>query len=129
MKWKNYLRPALCGAAAGFVNTPFVIRSKFRRTIPGGGMVLVPLLIRLGKMEDKKAFSSSVCIILPLCLVSLGIYAAKGMLPLLDALPYLIGGAGGGVLAGLLFRKVPARALHLTLGALILLGGVRLLLC
>ena len=62
-------------------------------------------------------------------LVSLGIYAAKGMLPLLDALPYLIGGAGGGVLAGLLFRKVPARALHLTLGALILLGGVRLLLC
>ena len=38
-------------------------------------------------------------------------------------------GAGGGVLAGLLFRKVPARALHLTLGALILLGGVRLLLC
>ena len=51
------------------------------------------------------------------------------MLPLLDALPYLIGGAGGGVLAGLLFRKVPARALHLTLGALILLGGVRLLLC
>ena len=39
------------------------------------------------------------------------------------------GGEGGGVLAGLLFRKVPARALHLTLGALILLGGVRLLLC
>ena len=120
MKWKNYLRPALCGAAAGFVTGFFGA---------GGGMVLVPLLIRLGKMEDKKAFSSSVCIILPLCLVSLGIYAAKGMLPLLDALPYLIGGAGGGVLAGLLFRKVPARALHLTLGALILLGGVRLLLC
>ena len=114
MKWKNYLRPALCGAAAGFVNGFFGA---------GGGMVLVPLLIRLGKMEDKKAFSSSVCIILPLCLVSLGIYAAKGMLPLLDALPYLLGGAGGGVLAGLLFRKVPARALHLTLGALILLGG------
>lgn len=69
MKWKNYLRPALCGAAAGFVNGFFGA---------GGGMVLVPLLIRLGKMEDKKAFSSSVCIILPLCLVSLGIYAAKG---------------------------------------------------
>ena len=120
MKWKNYLRPALCGAAAGFVNGFFGA---------GGGMVLVPLLILLGKMEDKKAFSSSVCSILTHCLVSLGIYAAKGMLPLLDALPYLIGGAGGGVLAGLLFRKVPARALHLTLGALILLGGVRLLLC
>ena len=41
MKWKNYLRPALCGAAAGFVNGFFGA---------GGGMVLVPLLIRLGKM-------------------------------------------------------------------------------
>ena len=47
----------------------------------------------------------------------------------LGRLPNREGGAGGGVLAGLLFSKVPARALHLTLGALILLGGVRLLLC
>ncbi len=43
--------------------------------------------------------------------------------------PYLIGGAGGGVLAGLWFQKVPAKWLHLALGALILLGGVRLLVC
>ena len=40
-----------------------------------------------------------------------------------------IGGAGGGVLAGLLFRKVPARLLHLILGGVILAGGVRLLVC
>ena len=39
------------------------------------------------------------------------------------------GGAGGGVLAGLWFQKVPAKWLHLALGALILLGGVRLLIC
>ena len=51
------------------------------------------------------------------------------MLPLSDALPYLLGGAGGGVLAGLWFQKVPAKWLHLALGALILLGGVRLLVC
>ena len=50
-------------------------------------------------------------------------------LPLRDALPYLIGGAGGGVLAGLLFREVPARLLHLILGGVILAGGVRLLVC
>ena len=36
---------------------------------------------------------------------------------------------GGGVLAGLWFQKVPAKWLHLALGALILLGGVRLLIC
>ena len=64
-----------------------------------------------------------------LCVVSLVIYGRHDMLPLSDALPYLLGGAGGGVLAGLWFQKVPAKWLHLALGALILLGGVRLLIC
>ena len=38
-------------------------------------------------------------------------------------------GAAGGVIAGLTFQKVSARFLHLALGALILFGGIRLLVC
>ena len=110
----------LAGLAAGFVNGFFGA---------GGGMVLVPLLIWLVGLPDKLAFSSAISIILPLCVVSLVIYGQHDMLPLSDALPYLLGGAGGGVLAGLWFQKVPAKWLHLALGALILLGGVRLLIC
>ena len=110
----------LAGLAAGFVHGFFGA---------GGGMVLVPLLIWLVGLPDKLAFSSAISIILPLCVVSLVIYGRQDMLPLSDALPYLIGGAGGGVLAGLWFQKVPAKWLHLALGALILLGGVRLLVC
>ena len=87
-------------------------------TIAAGGCVAVPTETVYGLAADATDAGAVA-----------GIYAAKGMLPLRDALPYLLGGAGGGVLAGLLFCKVPARALHLTLGALILLGGVRLLLC
>ena len=110
----------LAGLAAGFVNGFFGA---------GGGMVLGPLLIWLVGLPDKLAFSSAISIILPLCVVSLFIYGRHDMLPLSDALPYLLGGAGGGVLAGLWFQKVPAKWLHLALGALILLGGVRLLIC
>ena len=110
----------LAGLAAGFVNGFFGA---------GGGMVLVPLLIWLVGLPDKLAFSSAISIILPLCVVSLVIYGRHDMLPLSDALPSLLGGAGGGVLAGLWFQKVPAKWLHLALGALILLGGVRLLIC
>ena len=110
----------LAGLAAGVVNGFFGA---------GGGMVLVPLLIWLVGLPDKLAFSSAISIILPLCVVSLVIYGRHDMLPLSDALPYLLGGAGGGVLAGLWFQKVPAKWLHLALGALILLGGVRLLIC
>ena len=94
----------LAGALAGFINGFFGA---------GGGMVLVPLLLWLVRLEDKAAFSSAVAVILPLR----------------DALPYLIGGAAGGVLAGLWFRKIPAKALHLILGGVILAGGVRLIVC
>ena len=113
-------RCLLAGALCGFVNGFFGA---------GGGMVLVPLLIFLVKLPDKEAFSSAVCIILPLCLVSIGVYALHGALPLRESVPYLIGGAAGGVAAGLLFSKMPARILHLALGALIVFGGVRLLVC
>lgn len=120
MSMKKYVPYALSGAAAGLVNGFFGA---------GGGMILVPLLVHAAKMDDKRAFSSSVCIILPLCLVSIAVYASKGMLPLRESLPYLLGGAIGGIAAGLLFQKISARFLHLALGILILFGGVRLLLC
>ena len=73
----------LAGALAGFVNGFFGA---------GGGMVLVPLLIWLVGLPDKLAFSSAISIILPLCIVSLVIYGRHDMLPLSDALPYLLGG-------------------------------------
>ena len=110
----------LAGLAAGFVNGFFGA---------GGGMLVVPLLIVLVGLADKQAFSSAISIILPLTIVSLVIYAKNGALDIKAPLPYLLGGAGGGVLAGLWFQKVPAKWLHLALGALILLGGVRLLVC
>ena len=77
----------------------------------------------------QRIFSSAIAVILPLCIVSIVIYALHDSLPVSDALPYLIGGAAGGVLAGLLFRKMPARALHLILGGVILAGGIRLIVC
>ena len=110
----------LTGALAGFVNGFFGA---------GGGMLVVPLLIVLVGLADKQAFSSAISIILPLTIVSLVIYAKNGALDIKAALPYLLGGAGGGVLAGLWFQKVPAKWLHLALGALIVFGGVRLLVC
>ena len=116
---KSWFRFGLSGAAAGLVNGLFGA---------GGGMVLVPMLIHYGKLEDKKAFSSAVCIILPLCFVSIVVYWMKQVFPLGDALPYLLGGLVGGSLGGILFRKVSVQFLHKLFGIIIFWGGLRLLL-
>mgnify|MGYP002728609364 FL=1 len=89
----------------------------------------MPSGVWLCRLEDKAAFSSAIAVILPLCVVSIAVYALHDSLPLTDALPYLVGGAAGGVLAGLLFRKMPAKVLHLILGGVILAGGIRLIVC
>ena len=44
-----------------------------------------------------------------------------------DSLPYLLGSALGGSLAGLWGKKIPTRWLHRGLGVLILWGGIRYL--
>lgn len=112
------LKTALAGTAAGIVNGLFGA---------GGGMVLVPLLTLLTDLEDREIFPASVSIMLPMCLVSLSISTLAQPLPWNTALPYLIGSALGGILAGIFGKKIPTVWLQRGLGILILWGGVRYL--
>lgn len=109
---------AVAGFVAGAVNGLFGA---------GGGMLLVPLLTALTDLEEDEIFPSSVSIILPICLVSLAYTAVSTGLALKEAVPYLIGSAAGGILSGLLGKKIPTVWLHRALGVLILWGGMRYL--
>ena len=62
--------------------------------------MLVPLLTRCCKLSQRQAFATSVAVILPLCVLSVGIYFFRGGLDFMAALPYLIGGTVGGWLGG-----------------------------
>lgn len=106
----------LAGAAAGLVNGFFG---------GGGGMVLVPLLTERCGLEQRKAFATSVAIILPLCALSSVIYFLRGGLDLCTALPYLAGGLAGGYLGGALFRRLNMDWLRRAFALLILYGGVK----
>ena len=112
---KFALTGALAGAANGFFGA-------------GGGLFLVPLLVSWCGMEQRKAFATSVAVILPLCAVSAAVYWMKGGLDIGAAWPYLLGGAAGGVIAGHIFQKVSMVWLRRAFGLLILYGGVRAVL-
>ena len=49
----------------------------------------------------------------------------NGSLSFSTALPYLIGGAAGGLIAGRIFQSVKTIWLRRAFGALILYGGIR----
>lgn len=91
----------------------------------GGGMVLIPLLSMGHCLSEEELFPSSVCIILPICIVSL--LLGGGAVSWRAALPYLLGSAGGGILSGIWGKKIPVTWLHRVLGLLILWGGLRYL--
>ncbi len=113
---KGSFRSAVSGGAAGLVNGLLG---------GGGGMLLVPLLSRWQKLGDRKAFATSVAVILPLCVLSSAIYLLRGQLELASALPYLLGGAVGGVLGGKLFKNVDMLWLRRGFALLILYAGAR----
>lgn len=93
----------------------------------GGGMMLVPLLTLFSGIDKRKVFSTSVAIMFPICFVSLCICPGLTNLPWSEAWPYLLGAVPGGILAGMLAKKIPVKWLHRGLGLLIIWGGVRYL--
>lgn len=115
---KFQLGAALAGLLAGIINGIFG---------GAGGMVLIPGLQMLTDIGDDSLFPTSVSIMLPLCLMSLWLASRNAPLPWDDALPYLLGSVAGGVLAGLLGRRIPTLWLHRFFGIMILWGGIRYL--
>lgn len=115
----KYIPALVAGVVAGTANGFFG---------GGGGMLLVPLLTDYCKLEDVKTFPTSISIILPLCLFSSGIYWFRGDLDFALALPYLIGGGLGGILAGKWFKSMDVGKLRKLFALLLLFSGVKSLL-
>lgn len=107
------------GAAAGLCNGFFG---------GGGGSVLVPMLTVVCGLDQRRAFATSVAVILPLCALSAVIYLLRGGLDLSAALPYLVGGTLGGWAGGRWFKGVKIAWLKRAFGLLLIYGGIRSLL-
>ncbi len=109
----------ITGALAGTANGLFG---------SGGGLFLVPLLTRWIGLKPKSAFATSVAVVALLSPVSLLVFWWQGRLTMAGVWPYLVGGALGGLLSGVLFKRVSVTWLRRTFGALLLYGGIRAVL-
>lgn len=116
---KQKIKFGISGAAAGIINGFFG---------GGGGMALVPLYTQWLGLEYRQALATSVCTILPLCVVSSIVYFLRRALDLKSAIPYLVGGLIGGIISGVIFKRVPIGVLRKAFALLIIYGGIKALI-
>ena len=79
----------------------------------GGGMIVVPALIHIFKLEDAKARATSVFAILPMVVAS-GIYYYKSnYIDWNIGIKCAIGGIIGGIIGAKLLKKISTRTLRI----------------
>lgn len=92
----------------------------------GGGMIVVPLLVFLLKMPEKKAHATAIFVILPLCIVSSIVYIIKGSIDWLQLLYSSIGFVVGGVVGALLLKKLNNKVLRIIFSLIMVGAGIKL---
>lgn len=108
----------LCGGVIGFING-------FMGA--GGGMLLVPVLFYICKLETKKAHATAVLVILPLCVASGIIYILKNAFDFAITLPVGIGTIAGGVVGTFLLKKLKSDWISLIFYLVMIGAGIKLI--
>lgn len=92
----------------------------------GGGMLIVPILKKCG-LNQRSTHATSVCIILPLCLLSAIIYIIRGKVTLYDAVPYLPFSIFGSIIGAIILSKINQEFLRKLFGIFMLWAAIQLL--
>lgn len=110
---------ALVGAIGGVLSGAFGI---------GGGILMVPLLIWLAKMNQREASATSLLAIIPAAIAGSATYLLAGEVDLFAALFLAIGGVTGSLVGTRLLKRLPLGILRWGFIALLVLVGIRMLL-
>lgn len=95
---KNIARKIIIGILAGIISGLFST---------GGGMIVVPALIYLLNMEDKKARGTSIFCILPMVITSGFFYYKSNYIDWNISILCAIGGMIGGYIGAKVLKKIP----------------------
>ena len=115
----KYLRSIIIGITAGAANGLFG---------SGGGMIAVPAMIMLLKMEEHKAHATAVFIILPLTLVSTYLYMSNNYINWEITWKVMLGGVAGGYIGAKLLNVLPTGILRKIFAFFILAAAVKMLI-
>lgn len=122
MKIKNFKKKwilvILLGILIGFVNGFFG---------GGGGMICVPLLENVLKLETKNAHASTIAVILPLSLISSIVYMISNRVNYLDLGMITLGVCIGGVIGALVLKRLNSNIIRLIFVAIMIFAGIMMI--
>lgn len=93
----------------------------------GGGILTVSILKKLG-LDSKKAHSTSICIILPICFMSAFIYIKNGIVSIDQTYPYIPGGILGAISGAFILSKINKTLLRKIFGIFVVWAASQLLI-
>ena len=109
----------ICGIAIGFINGFFG---------GGGGMLCVPLLEKYLKLENKHAHATTLCVILPLSIVSSIVYIVKNNLNFVELTFVTIGAIFGGTIGAIFLKKLNSKWVRVIFAVLMLAAGLKMVI-
>ena len=118
VKKKNFFL-ILSGMAIGFLNGFFG---------GGGGMVCVPILQKVLKLDAKESHATAILVIFPLSLISSFIYVINGHVESLSLLTVGLGVVLGGIFGAMALKFLPSKAIRIIFAIIMFVGGVKLII-
>lgn len=109
----------IAGALIGFINGLFG---------GGGGMICVPALHSVLKLETKKAHATAIAVMLPVSVVSGLFYLSFGSLDLSILLLTTLGVFAGGFTGSILLKKIRPRTVRIIFSILLAVAGIRMMI-
>lgn len=116
---KKWAKRVLCSIAIGLTNGFFG---------GGGGMICVPLLENIYKIDNKKSHATTLAIILPLSIVSSVIYFFENNLNFNDLIFITIGVVVGGVIGAVLLKKLNSKIIRIIFALVMVIAGIRMVI-
>lgn len=93
----------------------------------GGGIIVVPLIRYILKLDVKESHATAIFVILPLCVVSGIIYLIRGVFDFSVVLPVFIGSLVGAVAGSLLLSKLKNNVIVYIFSIVMIIAGVKLI--
>ena len=117
-KAKKWIIIIFSGMLIGFINGFFG---------GGGGMISVPLLEKVLKIDNKKSHATAMAVIFPLSIVSAIVYGLNTQIDWLNLLYVTIGVSLGGILGAFLLNKLNNKVIRIIFVLVMLSAGIRML--